>query len=197
MQDVEYTSAVAFGDQQVTAIKVEPISYGTFVQVWKSIPNNAPKFEVEMQRGRILAQTHFMVGEKRITPDRAALGTLPYDVVKDIIAKLNTGQGIPGKLLNEGDGVTKPVLYKLGTPITMKKSGETITIAEIEFKAGNYAEMEDVLACDHNIEKAMALLSTVATPVGVDNLPRLPMWAVDRITLADGLTIMDTVANRF
>lgn len=100
-----------------------------------------------------------------------------------------------GKVLSDkdADGATSPVIYQLGTPIPVA-DGKSIT--ELEFIAPLYGDVEDVLAEVHELMQALVLIQKVADPIG-SPLMRLPSWAVDAITLADGITIAKTVLPRF
>ena len=197
MQKIEFSVDVKFGDAVIDSIEVEPLGFLALGKLWRRAEAQDSKAEVALQRERILHQAHFMAAGKRVTPDAAQLGQLPFAVAKAILAELDHGQGKPGKVLGDGDGITAPVLYQLGAPVEMKNSkGDVVQITELEFQAATYGEVEDVLAAGNEIDKAIALLSGVAAPVQ-GNLTRLPGWALDRITTADGLAIMRKVLPRF
>ena len=197
MTKIEYTSDISFGDQRVTSITVAPLSFMQLCEIWKGLRSTGDKVRGELQRARILQQTTFAVGDNRVQPDAAQLSKLPASVAKDIITALDVGSGTMGTVTSKGDGVTTPIVYKLGTPITMKQGSETVSITELEFMASTYGELEDVLAADSDAEKAKILLRDVAVPLGVKSLNRLPGWAMDRLTTADGIGVMNNVAGLF
>lgn len=194
---IEFTSDVKFGEDAISSIEVHPIHFVELVGIWNRAFAATSKKEVVLQRARIMQQTHFMNGDKRIFPDEAQLRSLPLDVAKSIISSLELGQGVPGKVLGDGNGISSPVLYKLGTPISAKTGkGEKVEISELEFQATTYGEVEDVLASVSEMSQTIALIQGIAKPVST-TLMALPGWAIDRISVADGLTIMKEVLPRF
>lgn len=197
MTKIEITEPVTFGDAAIDAITIDPLHFVTLVKTWAR-PDDGLKPEVSIQRQRILHQARFMSGDKRIVPDVGQLANLPYTVAKAIIAALDIGQGPVGEVIGKGDGVFTPILYRLGTPIEMKSSKDgLIKISELEFKVSSYGQAEDILAAGSSADKVIALLTTVANPVQVETMPRLPSWAIDRITVADGVTIMRDILPNF
>lgn len=196
MKKIEFTTEVKFGDKVIDTITVAPLTFVDLVKLWNKAVTAPGAYEVEMQRARIGHQAHFMSDGKRIIPDKAQLAQLPRAVAMDIIAGLENG-GEYGEVLTEGDGITTPVHIRLGTPIEMKDGkGNVTAIAELEFVATTYGEVEEILAADGELNKTLALLRTLAAPVG-SSLTRLPAWALDRITPADGLLVMRKVLPSF
>lgn len=181
----------------ITAITVEPITFMEFVQLWEMTPLDAKKPELSLQKRRILHQAHFMAGKERYKPTLDQLGTIHSHIARAIINALDHGTGAMGELLGDGDGLSKPVHYKLATPIGMgsAKSGDS-SIRELEFIGKTYAEMEDVLAADNEMAQTVALIRTVAKPVG-SALTIMPESVVERLTLGDGIGIMRLVLPRF
>ena len=98
-----------------------------------------------------------------------------------------------GKIIRDGDGVDKAIIYELGTPIKVQGKDP---ITELEFCASTYGDVEDVLTADLAVQQTALLLSTVAKPLGT-SLSRLPSWAIDNITVADGVSISRDVLPRF
>lgn len=198
MEKIEFTASFQIAEKDVTEIKVNPLTFLELGQLWDQIGVGSAKAEVALQRARIKHQAHFMNGSERLIPSPEDLHKMPFPVAKAIIDALGHGQGLPGKVIGNGDGATAPILYKLGTPIEMKDgTGKARVIEELEFMASTYGELEDVFAAENEVARALALLTAIAVPVGVDGLTRLPGWAIDRITVADGVTIMKQVSNRF
>jgi hypothetical protein len=101
---------------------------------------------------------------------------------------------VPGKIVRDGDGIDKAIVYELGTPISVGQGKPPIK--ELEFQASTYGDVEDVLAVDAPIQQAAVLISTVAKPLGT-SLSLLPSWAVNLVTVADGVTISNHVLPRF
>lgn len=194
---------IRFGDTEITAIKVLPLNFVSFVKIWSEVSNEVRgKQNVSsnalMQRKRIKLQAQFMAGDKRIAPDDANITQLPIGVAKQIVGALDNGEGVAGSVIGDGDGVSSPVLYKLGAPVSMTANGKKVEIIELEFSAKIYGDIEDVLAADGEVPQALELIRRTASPVGGDlSLTSLPGWAIDRLTIADGVTIMRSVLPRF
>jgi hypothetical protein len=197
MEKIEFTATVKFGDTVIDEIKVMPLTFAEMGKLWRQAGNAKSRAEVALQRSRIMHQTHFMAAGKRVLPNEAQLSQLPASVAKAIIPALDNGQGVAGKLLNDGDGATSPILYQLGSPIGMKNGkGEDVSITELEFMASTYGEIEDVLCAENDIAKTLELFKRIAKPVG-GSLQTLPGWALDKITTADGVTVMNLILSRF
>lgn len=196
---ITFTEEIKFGDKVIDAIEVKPLSFLEMANLWTKASGRNNKREASFQRDRITFQAHFMSSGKRVTPEAEHITSLPINVAKQILAAVDLDQGLPGTIIQEGDGSIKPVLYKLGTPLKAKTGkGEDVEISEIEFQAKTYGEIEDVLAAENEIMQAVALLRTVAKPVmSTGSLMALPGWALDRITPADGVTIMKKVLPSF
>lgn len=197
MHKIEFTDKVLVGGKEVSSIEVAPLTFVELVNLWDRITDTR-KPEAALQRARIMHQTRFSVGKEVVQAGPEDLTVLPYPVAKSIIDALNIGQGKEGgKVDGSGNGMTSPALYKLGTPIELVSGSEKepVVITELEFSAGSYGEMEDVLAADSEMHKALELIR-ICTPVGT-NLSRLPGWAVDRITVADGVGVMQNINTDF
>lgn len=198
MKTIPFDTEVLVGTEAVTTINVMPITFVEFGSIWRNIDEKKSKASV--QRGRIKHQVHFLLADgKRVEPNDQDIRKLPISVAKLIIDALDEGQGEAGKLLStDANGITVPIHYKLGTPIQMTSTTKGVqVISELEFKASVYGDIEDVLAADNSIEQTIELLRKVAKPVEVPSLTALPGWAVDRITIADGVTISNNVLPRF
>lgn len=153
---------------------------------------------VATQRNRMIDQSVFLTekGEKIKLTDLGLL-TLPIKIARAIIAALPEGQGEPGKITLEGDGISTPIIYTLGTPIQLvgTKEGEEDKITELEFIAKTYGDLEKVMMEDHPAAQALAMIKMAKPTVG--SLMSLPSWAISQISIADGVTILNTVVPRF
>lgn len=117
--------------------------------------------------------------------------------VKAEIDRFGAGEQ-PGKVIAAGNGVTTPILYRLGTPIAFEtKAGDKAAIEELEFLAPTYGAAEDVLAADKETDQTLHLIRSCAVPVGSFNLQTLPSWAAAAVTMSDGFTIMEAVLPLF
>ena len=106
--------------------------------------------------------------------------------------------GTAGEVLADGDGLNAPVLYRLGTPVRLAGPEGDLTIEEVEIQARTLGDIEDVLAQDTPASQALSLIATCAKPVGLSiPLQRLPTWALDQITIADGDAIAERILPRF
>lgn len=195
MIDIKFDKDVTIGGELIDTIKVEPLTFKEFANAWSKAQRD-PKPEVAINRHRIIHQTHFIKDGERVIPEYEDIGRLPISVGKAIDEVLDEGQGVPGNVIGDGDGITKSLIYKLGKPFEIAVSGKKTAIEELEFKAEVYADVEDILATDGDLRKTLKLIETLAEPVGV-SLMRLPGWAMDSLTTADGVTIMREVLPRF
>lgn len=201
MHNVEFTLPVQFGDNSITTIKVQPLTFATLTEMWAQVAaeirGTKESSTKHLQRKRIAHQVHFMAGDKRIIADAANISQLPIPVARAIIAALDIGEGKAGEIIGTGDGVQAPILYKLGNPIEAEAGGgKKSKIEELEFKATVFADIEDVLAVDGEVPQALELIKRIGKPVD-SSLMVLPSWAVERISVADGVTITQKVLPRF
>lgn len=196
--DIELTQDLTIGEKPVTGITVEPLTFKQLESAWlaaSALPGNA---DVNLQRQRIQAQTSFMTAEGRVTPDLAQLGQLPVGIMTQVVGALDAGQGPAGEVMKDsGNAVTAPLMYKLGTPLRMRKGDEEIEIVELEFHAKTFSDVEVVLATVNQMTATVALIETLANPVTVPSLTRLPGMLVDKVSVPDGLTIMRQVLPNF
>lgn len=195
MHKIDFTQDIKFGDDTIDAISVKGLTFIELSTMWAN-PTITTK---GMQRARIAEQTHFMSAGKRVIPDAGQISQLPAGVAKTILAHLDLDNGPAGKVVSKDtDGATKPILYQLGTPIEMVRGKETLAITELEFMATTFGELESVFAHDTAGARALALIRDIAVPVGtVESLSRLPGWALDKLTVGDGVTIMNKVSPAF
>lgn len=191
---IEFSEEVKIGDKSITSIEVNPLTFQELGEIWDEVRSRGTGASI--QRARIKRQGVFKAGETALALDDASLGQFPIRVAKDIIAALDVGQGEAGEVVLEGDGIATPIVYKLGAPIRMKNSkGEETSITELEFIARVYSDIEDILSADHDVAKTIALLR-LAKPMG-SSLSKIPEWALDRFTVADGVTMMTKVLPHF
>lgn len=204
MSKIEFPAKFTLGEEGIVAAEVRHLNFSGFVDVARSalaLRDAADmKYEVALQRERLKAQVFFLTeGGKKITVATTdQLTGIPASAARLLIPALSGDAAAAGKVLQDGDGIDKPILYQLGTPIKMTKSGKEIAIPEIEFIARTYGEIEEILAGDTALFQALDLLRTVAKPVSSDTtLTTFPSWAVDQVTLADGLFVAQTILPRF
>jgi hypothetical protein len=122
------------------------------------------------------------------------ISQMPIPDARKIIAQLDTDEGLPGRIISDCDGIDKSIVYELGTPIPTGQGKEPIR--ELEFHARTYGEIEDVLAADSPLSQAAKLVETIAKPLGT-TLSALPSWALNLISVSDGLAISRDILPRF
>lgn len=147
-------------------------------------------------RERAKIQTKFFdqAGGLIAVTDEALL-QMPLQYGKAFTKALDSEGSSPGKIIQEGDGITTPIIYELGTPIPVKGNGE---IRELEFMAKTLGDIEDVVHRSSSFEQALALIQSVARPLGADaQMLALPSWAVAAISVPDGVTIANAVLPSF
>jgi hypothetical protein len=142
----------------------------------------------------MLRQVTYYAGNSPVQVSQEDVLKLPIPSVRTITARLDDGEGVAGRIVREGDGIDKAIVYELGTPIPVGQGKPPVK--ELEFQASTYGDIEDVLALEVQVQQALVLITTVAKPL-VTSLSLLPSWAVQQITLADGVTISRDVLSRF
>lgn len=153
-------------------------------------------FRKRVYRERIKAQAAFRTAEgKAISVNDETLLQLPIVYAKTLYNAIDIEAAQPGEIIQDGDGVTTPIIYRLGKPIAVKGKGE---IVELEFMAKTLGDIESVLAGQSDFEQALSLIQSVARPLGSDaQLLALPTWAVAQITVPDGVTIAQKILPSF
>lgn len=189
--DIEFNNEAG-----IVGLKIISLSFSALVKVIESASSaDDSEFTALIQRKRLAAQLRGVKadGTQVILSEAEVLG-LPAPAARAAILRLREGEGEEGEVLGDGDGVTKPVVYRLGTPI---KYGPDL-IEELEFKASTYGEIEAVLAESAPILQALALIAHNAKPIYENGtLQRLPASEIEQITQADGGAILQHVLPRF
>ena len=191
MTGVSYT----IGDKIITAIHVEKQYFkslvGMVVAAARSSAEDVTK-AVEMARLKN-GVVKYYAGEELVEVTDVALREMPIPLVRKIRAAINF-ESKAGEITVKGDGITSPVIYRLGEPIQTDK-GE---ITELEFLASTLGDIEDVIFRTNSNEQALALLESVATPLGQDlSLQALPSWAVEKVSIIDGAMIAQDIVPLF
>lgn len=185
------------GEKIVTHVTVEAINFNTLCAFF-TLANAMAKpesFEARMKRVRFMRQVKYFSGDTALEFGVEEIMKFPIAPARKIVTMFdNVDEGKAGKVIRDGDGVSTPILYELGTPIQVAQGKPPIT--EIEFLASTYGELEDVLAAGDTVHQTAMLIKTVAKPVH-GTLQALPTWASDRITVADGVILANHVLPRF
>jgi len=147
--------------------------------------------EARLRRLRLAKQVvYYMNGSTTpVGPDDVTM--MPIPNAQMLTTHLDEDEGAIGKITREGDGISTSIVYELGTPIPVTGK-EPIT--ELEFLAKTYGDVEDVMSANDSITQTAMLIATVARPPG---MLQLPSWAVNAITVGDGVTIAKLVTPHF
>jgi hypothetical protein len=184
------------GDTLIDGAVIRPLTFAGFSDaIVAAQAMTQPKlFEARLRRVRMTKQVTYYSGNSVVamTPENVLKMSIP--AVRLIGSHLDDDEGPPGKVIRDGDGIDKAIVYELGTPISLGQ-GKT-PIKELEFQASTYGDIEDVLAVDSTIQQTMILIATVAKPLGT-SLSLLPSWAVNQITVTDGVIISREILSRF
>lgn len=201
MKTLELKEHFSIGDALIDGVSVAPLNFVTFAALWQTAHgkiSKTSKFEILLQRERMKHQAVFTAAGKRVIPDDAQLLTLPIAIAREVIDNFDVGEGALGKVLTpDANGISSPILYQLGTPIAVDGGKDKKAITEIEFKASTYGDVEDVLAADNQIAQTVELIRKVGRPVEFSSLTSLPSWAIDRITMGDGIMIARNILPNF
>ena len=149
-----------------------------------------------LQRERILMQVKAHKSDGTVVPMNVEnLLMMPLAYGKVFTSHLLKDTSPPGEVLESGDGISAPILYRLGTPI--KTGNEEKEIIELEFQAKTFGDIEDILAAENHVQKTLKMIEMLGRPVGDLGLVTLPSWAISQITIVDGSKIMNSVLPSF
>jgi len=184
------------GDTIIDGAVVRPLTFAGFVEcVTAAQAMTQPKiFEARLRRLRMLRQVTYYTGNAVVQMSSENVLKLPIPAARAIASHLDDDEGVAGKIVRDGDGIDKAVVYELGTPIPLGQGKGAIK--ELEFQASTYGDIEDVMAVDLSILQTKMLIETIAKPLGT-SLSLLPSWAINLITIADGVMISQNVLPRF
>ncbi|BCB20289.1 hypothetical protein [Bosea sp. ANAM02] len=188
------------GGQPVQSATVAPIGFAAYVAVTNAATRagRSPEaFARNVFRARLKAQVTLQLASGQTGKlDDEAITALHPRLGLRLKAAIDSSAASAGRaeLLGnpDADGITEPIHVKLGDPI--KGAGDAV-IDEIEFQAKTLGEMEDVITADDRIGQVLALMK-IGRPV-TGSLSALPSWAVDQISMGDGLFLLTEVLGRF
>jgi len=191
--------AVFVGETQIDHFTVEPLSFTGFaICVNKANEEVGPNENLTkyLQRERILRQVKAHKKDGTVVPMTAEhLLNMPLAYGKVFTSQLLKDTSPVGEILESGDGISAPLLYRLGTPIKTGTDDKEIT--ELEFQAKTFGDIEDILAAENHVEKTLKMIELLGRPVGDFDLLTLPSWALDQITIVDGSNLMNRVLPSF
>lgn len=188
--------AFQLGDKLVDSATVKNISFAQFssyIQQARAM-KDSKTFEAKLKRVRLQQQVDYHVNGTKVPLSIEDVLRLPISAARAIDLQLDQYEGTAGKIIREGDGIEKAIGYELGNPIPTGQGKEPIK--ELEFLAHTYGDVEDVMAATDAIEQTEFLIKTIAKPVHT-SLTSLPSWALDQISVADGVTIAQKILPVF
>lgn len=195
----EVTTDYKINGKKIVAFEIAPMKFIRFAEIatgaqGKVSPNGS--YAAALKTALIQEQTVLIDEAKgRHALDFVSVMSLPIPLARVIIAEIDGAPDAPvGKIITDGDGITTPILYKLGSPVVATSAGQEKPIEEIEFLAKTYGDIEQVLAAASPMSQTVALLRFVAKPVG---MLQMPSWVVDLISTEDGVEIMEKITKRF
>lgn len=180
--------------------EVRSIGWTKFVELSNSaVGKTSRELSTSIQRQRLLAQVKAFDAEGNPAKSFTAveIAALPTKIGKALVKAaseaLDTKEE-PAILSEDCDGITKPILMKLAQPLVLGDE----KIIELEFMAKTFGDIESVMALDNNGPQSIALIETVARPITSNlKLQALPSWAVEQISVMDGMFIAQKVMPSF
>jgi hypothetical protein len=183
------------GDNVIDGAVVRPMTFQTFSSVVAEAQamKEPEAWLARMRRVRMARQVQYYINGTVMPVGILDIPKLSISDARSIIAKLDANEAPAGKIVRDGDGIDKAITYELGTPIPVGKGDP---IRELEFHASTYGDVEDVMAADNGVLQTVALVKKLGKPLN-SSLTALPSWALDAITISDGVFIMNEILPRF
>jgi hypothetical protein len=184
------------GETVLDGAVVRPMTLRSFAKIVTAAQSmSEPEaWTARMRRQRMVSQVQYYINGTVMPVGIADIPKMSIIDARTIISKLDNQEGNPGKIIRDGDGVDKAITYELGTPIQSGTGKDPIK--ELEFYASTYGDVEDVMAAENGVQQTVMLIQKVAKPLN-SSLMTLPSWALDTITIADGVFIMNEILPRF
>lgn len=188
--------AFHIGDVAIKQFRVRQLLFAEFAEVARSVARGE-NAKLSFTRERIKRQVEAIDKDgKSHTLDDLNISMIPLVYGRQLPELVNYDTSPMGNVLDGGDGISSPMLFQLGTPIKVKTGDGNDEIKELEFSAKTYGDIEAVIAAENSIEQAIELINTCAKPVN-SSLQTLPSWAIDGMTMGDGMAITNKVLPRF
>jgi hypothetical protein len=180
-------------DKIVDGAVVKRLSFQSFSDlITEAQGMKKPKtLEARLRRLRLAKQVDYYINGSTtpIGPDDVTM--MPIPNAQMLTSHLDEDEGGVGKITKEGDGINTSIVYELADPIPVTGKDP---ITELEFLAKTYGDVEDVLAATDSITQTALLIATIAKPPG---MLQLPSWAVNAISVGDGVTIAKLITPLF
>lgn len=196
LQPIKYPIKFQLGDTLIDGVIIKPLTFAGFVEcITGAQMMSEPKiFEARLRRLRMMKQVTYYSGNNVVAMTVENMLKLPIPATRLVTSHLDDDEGAAGKIIRDGDGIDKAIVYELGTPIPLGQGKGHIK--ELEFQASTYGDIEDVIAVDTAIQQTLIMITTLAKPLG-HTLQVLPSWAINQITVTDGVLISRDVLPRF
>lgn len=151
--------------------------------------------EAALTRLRMIEQVKLYTSDGgAIVLDDVKVLNLPIKVGLKLVRGLNASSVEPGKVINDGDGIEKPLLFKLGAPIKTKEG----VIEELEFMAKTFGDVEDIVSEPSAFKRGYMLIQKASKPIATGyKLLRTSEAIAEKIVFEDGLAISIEVAPLF
>lgn len=197
--NIEIKTPYTYNQVKVSQLITRQLSFVELVQISIQTARTrdpAKPFEAALRTARMIAQTQLQLADGKLVPmDAITVLSMPIPPARLLMAAIdehdaNEPMGFTD-LSPKADGISAPILIKLGSPIKGQGDKE---IAELELQAKSYGDIENVIGETNELEQAVALLRYVAKPIGMLGMPA---WAVDAVTIRDGLAIAKQIVPRF
>lgn len=181
------------GEAHISKIEIRPCTFVELVKMASSLPVSGRA--KALKRAQIKLQAKFLDASGKAIPiDDKGITQMPIKYGKLLSTMVEQDDAPRGKVIKKGDGITDPILFQLGTPLTT--SGASIT--ELEFSAKTFGDVEDIVSLDGDLNQTLAMIETIGCPIGGDvTLLRLPSWALEAMRAPDGLALMQEVLPNF
>jgi hypothetical protein len=184
------------GDNIVDGAVIRPMSFQNFADyISEAVAMKEPQlFEARLRRVRLARQVTYYINGTVMPVAMLDILNLPIPDARKLLDRIDDNEGPAGKIIRDGDGIEKAIVYELGTPIPQANGKDPIR--ELEFHAKVYGDVEDVMAAPDGIQQTAKLIATLAKPLG-SSLTALPSWALNLITVSDGIKISNDILPRF
>jgi hypothetical protein len=180
-------------DKVIDGAVINKLSFQTFSDlITEAQGMKKPKtLEARLRRLRLAKQVIYYVNGSTTPVESDDVTMMPIPNAHMLTTHLDEEEGGVGKIIKDGDGIDTSIVYELGTPIPVVGKDP---ITELEFLAKTYGDVEDVMSATDSITQTSLLIATVAKPPG---MLQLPSWALNAISIGDGVTIARLVTPRF
>lgn len=202
MQTIKINEPYLFNGSQVETITLDALTFSKIIDLSSMATVMAKSTDGASFQG-VFRSLRMKAAMKLHTADNKAhtleyiqISMMPPRIGREVAYAVDFDPAPETIILADGNGFEKPILIKLGSPIGQQNTtaGENADISELEFQVKTFGQLENILSEDNNMRRAAELISHVAKPAG---MLQLPTWAVDQISMQDGLFIMNEVMPRF